>query len=156
MEHLIRSLKLAWRSERLLIQNEIRLGIKKVQLGALAGLVAVIGLVMLNVAAFFAFAPLWGEAWAALTVAGIDLGLAVLMLVYAGSIKPAPELEMIKEVRDMALTDAEEEIALAEAEFLALKDEVSDFIHNPMEKLLPNLLIPLLGAIARGFGSVKK
>jgi len=156
MEHLVRSLKVAWRSERLLRQNEFRLGVQKIQFNALAGLVAIFGLVMLSLAVFFALVPYWGQALAALIVGGSDLVLAGLLVAYAGSIKPKVEIEMVKEVRDMALGDIEEEIALAEAELVALSDDVRRFIRNPLDALLPGLIGSLLGAVTRGAGSAKK
>mgnify|MGYP000452871678 CR=1 FL=1 len=53
MEHLARSLKMVWQSERLLRENEIRLTLQKTQLSALAGLVGIFGLVMVSLAVFF-------------------------------------------------------------------------------------------------------
>ncbi len=156
MEHLVRSLKVAWRSDQLIRQNEFRLGIQKIQLNALAGLVAIFGLVMLSLALFFVLVPYWGQALAALTIATIDLVLAGLLVAYAGSLKPTAEVEMVKEVRDMALADVEEEIALAEAELVTLRDDVSRFIRNPIDALLPGVIGPLLGSVTRGFGSAKK
>lgn len=67
MEHLVRSLKVAWRSERLLRENEIRLLSQKIQFNALAGLVAVFGLVMLSLAVFFGLVPHLGQPLAAQT-----------------------------------------------------------------------------------------
>jgi len=156
MEHLVRSVKVAWRSERLLRQNEFRLVSQKVQFNALAGLVAVFGLVMLSLAVFFALVPYWGNALAALAVGSADLVLAGLLVAYSGSLKPAAELEMVKEMRDIALNDIEEEIALAEAELVSLKDELHRFIRNPMDALLPSVLGPLLGAVTRSLRSEKK
>ena len=156
MEHLIRSLKVVWRSERILTKKEFWLGTKKLQFAALAGLVAIFGLVMLSLALFFALVPYWGHALAALTVGGIDLVLAGLLVAYAGSLKPAAEVEMVKEVRDIALNDIEEEIALAEVELLALRDDVRRFIQKPFDALLPGAIGPLIGAVTRGLKSAKK
>lgn len=156
MEHFARSLKVAWQAEHLLRKNEFRLGAQKLQLNALAGLVAVFGLVMLSLAVFFALVPYWGQALAALTVGGIDLVLAGVLAAYAGALKPAAEVEMVKEVRDMALSDLEEEIALAEAELVALRGDVRKFIRHPLDTLLPGAIGPLLGAVTRGLGAAKK
>ena len=54
MEHLIRSLRVLWRSERILAEYQFKQGTQRIQLNALAGLVAVFGLVMLSIAAFTA------------------------------------------------------------------------------------------------------
>lgn len=156
MEHLVRSLKLAWRSERILRQNELRLVMQKIQFNALAGLVALFGLVMLSLAVFFALVPYWGHALSALTIGGVDLVLAIILIAYAGSLKPSAEVEIVKEVRDMALGDVEEELALAEAEIISLKDEVHRFVRNPLDTLLPVAIGPLIGAVTRGLGAEKK
>ncbi len=156
MENFMRSLKLLWRSERLLAEHQLKLGTQRIVFIALAALVAVFGLAMLSMAAFFALVPYWGHALAALVVGGTDFILAAVLVIYAGSLKPGKEVEMVTEVRDMALNDIEEEVALAEAELVSLKDDVQKFIRNPVDALLPSVIVPLLSAIARGFGSAKK
>lgn len=82
--------------------------------------------------------------------------LAAVSVAYAGALKPAPEVEMVKEMRELALNDIVEEVAQAEAELVALKDDVHKFIRNPVDMLLPAAIGPLLGAIARGIGTSKK
>jgi hypothetical protein len=156
MERLAHSLKLLWRSERLLRQNEFRLAAQKIQFIALAALVAVFGLVMVSLAVFFALVPYWGQSLAALAVGGADLVLAMALVVYAGSIKPAAESEMVKEMRDLALDDIEEEVARAEAELVELKDDVHKFISNPVDTLLPAAIGPIMSAVARGLGTGKE
>ena len=155
MERFIHSLKVFWRAERLLKTNELRLNIKKVQVTAVASLVGLFGLLMLTLAAFFALVPAWGQAGAALAVAGIDLTLAVILITWAGSLKPAPEAEMIQEVRDMALGDMEHELSLVEAEVKDLKNEVQCFVRNPVDALLPSMIGPLLSGAAKGLKSRK-
>ncbi|MDX2416232.1 MAG: phage holin family protein [Xanthomonadales bacterium] len=155
MERFIHSLKVFWRAERLLKTNELRLNIKKVQVTAVASLVGLFGLVMLTLAVFFALVPVWGQAGAALAVAGIDLTLAVMLIAWAGSLKTAPEAEMIQEVRDMALGDLEHELSLADAEVKALKNEVQRFVRNPVDALLPGMIGPLLSGAAKGLKSRK-
>ena len=57
MERFVYSLRVLWRTDRLLTQNEMRLLSQKLQFNALAGLVALFGLVMLSLAVFFALVP---------------------------------------------------------------------------------------------------
>ena len=82
--------------------------------------------------------------------------MAALLVGYAGSLKPAPELEMIKEMREVALNDLKDEVARADAELVALKDEAHSFLRNPVETLLPEAIGPLLGAVTRGLSSRSK
>jgi hypothetical protein len=142
MEHLLRSLRLFWRSERLLAEQQFRLRMHQVQFSLLAAFVAVLGLVMLSIAAFFALVPYWGHALAALAVGAADIVLAAALAVYALSLHTSKEAELIKEVRDSALADIE--------------DDVHSFIRNPVGALLVAAFGPLLNAVARGFRSFKK
>lgn len=155
MERFVHSFKVFWRAERLLRSNELRLNIKKVQLSAIAALVGLFGLLMLTLAAFFVLVPIWGQAGAALAIAGIDLGLAIILIAWAGSLKPATEAAMVQEVRDMAISDMEHELSLADAEVRALKEEVHRFVRNPVDALLPGVIGPLISGAARGFKSKK-
>ena len=155
MERLIHSLKVFWRAERLLKTNELRLNIKKIQLTVVASLVGVFGLLMLTLALYFTLVPVWGQAGAALTIAGINLALAAIIIVWAGSLKPASEAEMVREVRDMALADVEYELSLADAEVRALKQEVQRFVRNPVDALLPGMIGPLLSGAAKGLKARK-
>ena len=63
---------------------------------------------------------------------------------------------MVREMRDMALQDVEEEVALAQAELVSLKQELHRFIRNPVDSLLPSLIGPLLSAVTRALGANKK
>jgi len=155
MERFVHSLKVFWRAERLLKTNELRLNIHKVQLTAIASLVGLFGLLMLTLAIFFALVPIWGQAGAALAIAGIDLALAAIFIIWARSLKPAAEAEMVREVRDMALGDMEHELSLADAEVRALKQEVQHFVRNPVDALLPGVIGPLLSGAARGLKAKK-
>jgi len=156
MERLMRSLRVFWRSERIIAEQQVRLGTQRVQFNMLAAFVAVFGLFMLSIAAFFALVPYWGQSLAALGVALGDFVLAAGLMAYGSALKPSAELEMVKEVRSMAMKDIEEEIALAEGELISLKDDLHKFIRNPVDALLPGLIGPLLGALSRGSGSAKK
>lgn len=156
MEHFMRSLKVFWRSERLLRQNELRLLTQKIQCNALAGLVALFGMGMLSLSVFFALVPYMGNALAALVVGGTDMALAGALVAYANTLKPAEEAKMVKDMRDMALGDMENEFAKAEAEIAEIRNEARKFIRNPMEALLPGVISPLVGAVAKGVLSSKK
>ena len=150
MERIAHSLKLFWRSERLIRRNELRLNIKKVQLTAIAAFVAIFGLVMLSLAAFFVLEPLWGKAMSALAVAGFDLALATVLVVTASRLKPAAEVELVREARDLALANIEQEVAAANVELQALRKDIRHFVRHPLESLLPGMIAPLVREVADG------
>lgn len=156
MQRLVRSLRVLWRSERLLAEHELRLGAQRIQLNALAALVAVFGLVMLSVAAFYALVPYLGEALAALVVAGADFLLAGALIAYARSLEAPPEVGMVREMRDIAMSDIDAEAARVEADLVSMKNDLQKLIRNPMDALLPSAIGPLVGAVARGLKSAKE
>lgn len=147
MERFVRSLRILWKSERLLAEQQLKLATARLQLNGLAGLIAVFGLAMLNAAAFFALTPVWGQAWAALAVGVADLVLAGGLVAYGQSLQPGAEIEIVKEVRDTALADLEAEAAMVEAEVVGLRDEVRRFLRNPLDTLLPGGIGPLLRVV---------
>lgn len=156
MEHFIRSCKVFWRSERLLKQNDFRLATQKITLHALAGFVALIGLAMLSLSLFFALVPSMGQSLATLAVCGVDFALVGILMGYAKTLKPAPEIELVREMRDMALASMEEEISHAEKEFKSFKKDVQKIVKNPADVLLPMAAGPLLNAAVRGLKATRK
>jgi glucose uptake protein GlcU len=156
MERIVQNIKLFWRSERLIRQNELGLLTRKILINGMAGLIAIFGLVMVSLAGFFVLAQNWGQPLAALAIGGIDLLLSVILLMYAGSLKPTTEVQMIKEMRDMALTNISDEAGRVESELLKMKKDVQQIIRNPLDIILPQAIGPLLTALTSSFRSVKK
>ena len=95
-------------------------------------------------------------ALAALAVAGIDLIIVVVLFGIARLMKPAPEVAMVREMRDVALEGIREEAALAESEINNIANDIRSFVRNPFESLLPAIISPLLGAVTRGLHSSRK
>jgi hypothetical protein len=111
---------------------------------------------MLTIAAFFALVPYWGYALAALTVGAADLALSWALVAYTRTLRPSAEVEMIKEVRDMAVSDIKEEASRIDAELETLTEDARKFLRNPVEALLPAEIGQLLSSVVRGLGSGKK
>ncbi len=153
---MIRSLKILLKSERVLIARELKLAFDRFQLVALAGLIAVFGLALLDVAAVFALQPYWGSSLSALAVGGANLLLALILIASAKSLSPGEEIEMVKEVRDMAITEIEEEVSRAQGEIVVLRDEARRFVRNPFDAFLPSILAPLFSTVVKGVTKRKK
>ncbi len=154
MERIVQYLKVFWRSERLIRQNELGLLTRKILINGMAGLIAIFGLVMVSPAAFFVLAQNWGGA--ALAIGCVDLLLSVILIMYAGSLKPATEVQMIKEMRDMALTNISDEAGRIESELHKMKKDIQQIIRNPLDIILPQAIGPLLTALTSSLRSVKK
>jgi hypothetical protein len=133
LQRITRHIRVLARLQSGIIEARLRLLVRRSILLLLAGLIALFGLSMLNVAAFFALRSLWGPVWAAAAVAGGDFVIAIAVAGIALTAKSNAELKAALELRQAA-TEA------IEAEFSGLRDQIA----------LPLILIPLVTGIIRG------
>jgi hypothetical protein len=141
-----RHLRVLWRAERIIAETRLRVLLRRSTLYVFAGLIAVFGLAMLNVAAYFFLAAHWGPIWAALAAALGDLVIALIVVLIALAIRPGPELPAALELRDVAMQGLETELGPLQERFAWLGRAARD----PFETVLPAMLIPLITAIMRG------
>jgi hypothetical protein len=113
-------------------------------------LIAVFGLLMLNLAGYLALEQVWGRVWAAVAMGLIDLVISLLLIAIAARTKPGRELDLALEVRGIALRGLENEAASVQAELVALRDEfrgvkenLTRFVKHPLDSALPALIGPL-------------
>jgi len=145
MNRAIRNVRLLLRSEVMLAEHRISLAARRAGMLGIAALVAGFGLLMLDVAVFFALAPSLGEAYAALTIASANFVLAVLLALAAKAAHEGAEVKPIEEVRDLALADLDESAQEIKADLSAIRH----FASNPAETLMPAVIGPLIVAIVR-------
>ncbi len=146
MQTVFRHLRVFWRAERIIAETRLRVLLRRSMLYALAGLIAVFGLAMLNVAAYFFLRGLWGPIWAALAAALGDLIIALVVVLMALAVRPGPELPAAIELRDMSIEGLEGELGPLQERFAWLGRAARD----PFETVLPAMLIPLITSIMRG------
>ena len=133
MQRLIRHIRVLTRVQSGIAEARLRLLARRSILLLLAGLVALFGLCMLNVAAFFWLRSLWGPVWAAAAMAAGDFVIAIAVGAVAVTAKSSTELRAALELRQATIDGIE-------AEFSGLRDQIS----------LPLVLIPLITGIIRG------
>jgi hypothetical protein len=160
MDNLIRHLRILWRADSIIADIYLRLLVTRSGLVSFAGLIAVFGLLMLNLAGYLALEQVWGRVWAAVAMGLIDLFISLLLIVIAARTKPGRELDLALEVRSIALRGLENEAAAAQAELVALRDEfravkenLTRFVKHPLDTALPALIGPLGGLVLK---SIKK
>ena len=146
MQVVFRHLRVLWRAERIVAETRLRVLLRRSMLYAFAGLIAVFGLAMLNVAAYFFLRGLWGPIWAALAAAVGDFVIALAVVLSALAIKPGPELPAALELRDVSMQGLEAELAPLQDRFAWLTRAARD----PFETVVPAMLIPLITSIMRG------
>ena len=147
MSTVTRNLKLLWRSEQILADAKIGLLTRKLVLGIIAGIACLFALGMFNIAMFFAFETEVGRAWAGLIVSGLNVVAAIVLALIAQNLKPAPEEEMVREVRDIALAELGSEVEDVQAKLHQLRDDVQSardgitkFVNRPMDVFSPSVI----------------
>ena len=162
MNPLARNVSTLWRLQRSLNEAELRRASKRITMTVGAGAVGFLALVMLNIAGFSALTTNYGNTLAALTVAAVDVLIAVILIVAAQSIKLAPETETVRELRDAMLADIEQDAQAVQDELVQLRDDVktigsrvSSFASDPLGNL-PSLLVPAINALTKARRSSKK
>jgi hypothetical protein len=156
LDNLVRHLRILWRADSIIADIYFRLLVTRSGLISFASLIAVFGLLMLNVAGYLALGQIWGQIWAAVAMSLIDFIISVLLVVIAARSKPGRELDLALEVRGIALRGLENEASAVQAELVALRDELRDakasltrFVKHPLDTALPALIGPLGGILLK-------
>jgi len=163
IDHLLRDLEVLRKADSLIARIWLNVLARRFSLFAFAGLIAVFGLGMANVAGFYALQSSIGAVWAATIVAVVDFVIAAIMLLVASKSRPGPEMDLAFEVREMAVdaikTDARDVKATVEAvaqEIKNVKATITGFAQNPLDAAAQKLLIPAALSILRGLRSKKE
>jgi hypothetical protein len=146
-----RHLRVLWRAERIIAETRLRVLLRRSMLYAFAGLIAVFGLAMLNVATYLFLHDLWGPIWSALAAALGDFIVAIIVMLIALAITPGPELSTAIELRDVSMQGLETELGPLQERLAWLSRAARD----PLDTVLPAILIPLITSIIRGLRKAK-
>lgn len=163
IDHLVRDLQVLRKADFLIAKIWLNGLLRRSGLVAFAGLVAVFGLGMANVAGFYALQASWGPVWAATIVALVDLVIAGIVLFVASKAGPGPELDLALDVRKMAIDSVQTDVRDLKLTFDALgqevknvKENITHLVQNPLDAAAQKLLIPAALSIVRGLRSKKQ
>ena len=106
-------------------------------LKAVAALIALFGLLMVEFAAYFTLVQTWTVIASALTLAAINFLIAGAVLLLAKKRPLSRELDLAHEVHDAAVRNIQ-------AEFVAFPTEATALLSRPIERLLPSLIVPMI------------
>ena len=145
-----RHLRLLWRAESLVAEIRLRSLARRSIAAAVAALICVFGLVMLNIAAYAWLTPIWGAPLAALAVALGDFVIAGVLVLIASRGGEDPQLALATEMRDQAVEAIETDMKLAAG-------GLGSLARNPVSLVGPAgiLLIRLIRTILNSQGNKK-
>jgi hypothetical protein len=145
-ENVIKHLRALWRTDRIIADIRMRHMLIGLGLRAFAALIAAFGLLMLELSAYFALVHIWSAILAAAILGVVNFVIAAILFLIAGRPPAGRELELASEIHDSA-------VEALQLEARALQSQVSGAIHNPLNGILPLLIVPLITIIIK---SLKK
>lgn len=145
-ENVIKHLRALWRTDRIIADIRMRHMLIGLGLRAFAALIAAFGLLMLELSAYFALVQIWSAILAAAILGAVNFAIAAILFLIAGRPPSGRELELASEIHGSAVEGLQFEAR-------ALQSQVSGAIHNPLNSVLPLLIVPLITIIIK---SLKK
>ncbi len=140
-ENVAKHLRVLWRTDRIIADIRLRHLLVGLGLRAFAALIAAFGLLMLELAAYFALVQIWSAILAAAILGAINFAIAAVLFVIAGRSPGGRELDLANEIHDAS-------IEALQVEARALQLQLSNAAHHPLNGLVP-LLVPLITIIIR-------
>lgn len=145
MKRISRNISIILRAERLIAQRHLAILRRQTGLMAAAGLVAGLGIIMLNMAGYLALSDVVSPALAALIVAALNLVLAGILASLAGNANAEAETAPVAEVRDLAMEDLEAEFQHVVDEAKTAVDGIKRMANDPLGLIAPGVA----GAVAK-------
>jgi len=145
-ENVVKSLRVLWRTDRIIADLRMRHLLVGFGLRAFAALIAAFGLLMLELSAYFALVQVWTAISAAAILGVVNFVIAAILFAIAAKPPAGRELELATEIHGSAVEALQIEARTMQAQF-------SGLVHHPLNSALPLLLVPLITIIVK---SLKK
>jgi hypothetical protein len=145
LDPLIRHARILWRADAILAEIRLHQLLTRFGLTALAALVALFGLLMLELAAYFALVQQLSAVLAALILGAVNFAVAGLLVLIGARRKPSREYDLALEVHNAALEALGAEAGALRAEVQALVNTLK----HPMDGALLGLIAPLATSLLR-------
>ena len=137
-ENIVRNLRLLWRADKIIAEMRLRHMLTGLGLLAFAALISAFGLLMFELAAYFALVHVVSAITAAAILGAVNLVIALILVIIASRRSLGPELGLANEIHDSA-------IEALQIEGQAVQAQVDRLLHHPLEGALP-LILPLITA----------
>ena len=141
-ENVVKHLRVLWRTDRIIADIRLRHLLVGLGLRAFAALIAAFGLLMLELAAYFALVQVCSAISAAAILGAVNFVIAGILLAIAARPPSGRELELASEIHASSI-DA------LQLEARALQSQLSGMIQHPLNGILPMMIAPLITIIIR-------
>lgn len=146
-ESVLKNLRVLGRANAVMAEIHIRHAAFRTALTAIAILVGLLGVLLLEYAAYLALEDVWRPVWAALALGAANLVVAAILLALASRQPPQRDLELAGEVHRAAMDALLVDMRATEMELGAFRAALT----RPWETFLPPVLLQLatllLGAL---------
>ena len=140
-ENVVKHLRALWRTDRIIADIRLRHLLVGLGLRSFAALIAAFGLLMLELAAYFALVQIWSAIAAAAALGAINFVIAGILFFVAGRPPSGRDIELANEIHGAS-------IEALQLEARALHAEVSGAVHHPLSTIVP-VLVPLIAIIVK-------
>jgi hypothetical protein len=137
-ENIVRNLRLLWRADKIIAEMRLRHMLVGLGLLAFAALISAFGLLMFELAAYFALVNVVSAIVAAAILGAVNLAIALILVIIASRRNLGQELTLANEIHDSA-------VEALQVEAQAVQTQVNRLLHHPLEGALP-LIVPLITA----------
>lgn len=137
-ENIVRNLRLLWRADKIIAEMRLRHMLVGLGLLAFAALISAFGLLMFELAAYFALVNVVSAIVAAAILGAVNLVIALILVIIASRRSLGQELTLANEIHDSA-------VEALQVEAQAVQTQVNRLLHHPLEGALP-LIVPLITA----------
>lgn len=149
MNRLSRNLSIILRAERLIAQRRMAVLRRQTVMMGAAGIVGLLGLIMLDGAAYFALVEHLSRPMSALIVSLVNIVFAAILVSMAHNQNAEQEVASVAEVRDMAVADLEMELQSAAEEAKSIAQNLQSAARDPLGMIAPGLLSALVAALVK-------
>jgi hypothetical protein len=147
-ENVVKHLRALWRTDRIIADIRLRHLLVGLGLRAFAALIAAFGLLMMELAAYFALVQIWSAIAAAAILGSVNFAIAAALFVIGGRAPSGRDIELANEIHDSS-------IEALQVEARALQAEVSGAVHHPLSTIVP-VLVPLIAIVVKNLRKTEK
>lgn len=141
-ENVVKNLRTLWRTDRIIADIRMKHMLIGLGMRAFAALIATFGLLMLELAAYFALVQIWSAIAAAVILALVNFAIAAVLFLIAARPAAGREFELANEIHGSA-------VEALQTEARAMQSQFTGMVHHPLNSVLPMLLVPLITIIVR-------